>query len=100
MGQDELAGGPLPQVAYYYPAPYWGMPEGDRLKSLLLLFDRVTILRPRYMRGREVAADPARASPRERRGVVAVLQPRLLFDQEPAPNFTARLRRPVRVAAR
>ena len=29
-------------VAYYYPAPYWGMGEGGSVKSLLLFFDRVS----------------------------------------------------------
>ena len=33
-------------VAYYYPAPYWGMDEGGWVKSLLLFFDKVSILLP------------------------------------------------------
>ena len=33
-------------VAYYYPAPYWGMNEGGWVKSLLLFFDKVSILLP------------------------------------------------------
>jgi hypothetical protein len=30
-----------PDVAYYYPAPYWAFEESDWVKSLLLFFDRV-----------------------------------------------------------
>lgn len=44
-------------VAYYYPAPFWGMSEGGWVKSLLLFFDKVSILLPGYMYGRHHFAD-------------------------------------------
>lgn len=72
----------LPDVAYYYPAPYWGMSEGDWLKSLLLFFDSVAILLPRYMRGREIAADPVLAGPMTERGLLRVLEPEEFVDKQ------------------
>jgi hypothetical protein len=42
-----------PYLAYYYPEPYWRGREIDAIKNLLLFFDGIAILLPRYMRGRE-----------------------------------------------
>jgi hypothetical protein len=70
------------EVAYYYPAPYWRMGEADFPKSLLLFFDSIAILLPRYMRGREVAADPVLAGPLTDLGYLKVLEPESFVDQE------------------
>lgn len=72
---------PIPEVAYYYPQPYWQMAEADSLKSLLLFFDRIAILLPRYMRGREILADPVLAGPMKERGLLHVLEPETFVDQ-------------------
>ena len=40
-----------PDIAYYYPAPYWSWNESSWVKSLLLFFDEVAILLPHYMYG-------------------------------------------------
>ncbi|MDE2981789.1 MAG: hypothetical protein OXU74_11395 [Gemmatimonadota bacterium] len=66
---------PAPDVAYYYPAPYWLASESDWIKSLLLFFDRVAILLPGYMYGQHVMADPILAGPLEERGLLQVLEP-------------------------
>jgi hypothetical protein len=50
-------------LAYYYPQPYWAAGEIDVMKNLLLFFDGIAILLPRYMSGREAAADPVLAGP-------------------------------------
>ena len=73
-----------PDVAYYYPAPYWGPHEGDWVKSLLLFFDEVAILLPRYMYGRHQAADPTLAGPLEERGLLRVLEPHDWVDEKMA----------------
>src|ERR1700730_14249813 len=70
------------EVAYYYPAPYWRMHEGDWLKSLLLFFDRIAILLPSYMRGREVDADPVLAGPLAEKALLQVLEPETFVDQD------------------
>lgn len=59
-----------PDVAYYYPAPYWRRRESDWVKSLLLFFDKVSILSPRYLYGRHEAADATLAGPLEERGLL------------------------------
>ena len=74
-------------VAYYYPAPYWGMGEGGWVKSLLLFFDKVSILLPDYMYGRHHVADPVLAEPLEDRGLLEVLEPNKWVDEEMAKSL-------------
>jgi hypothetical protein len=72
---------PVPDLAYYYPARYWGIAEADRLKSLLLFFDGIVILLPSYMHGRESAADPVLAGPLREMGLLKLLEPETFVDQ-------------------
>ena len=74
-------------VAYYYPAPYWRMGEGGWVKSLLLFFDKVSILLPNYMYGRHHVADPVLAEPLEDRGLLEVLEPNKWVDEEMAKSL-------------
>ena len=69
-------------VAYYYPAPFWGWDEGGWVKSLLLFFDKVSILLPGYMYGRHQVADPSLAQPLEELGLLEVLEPSHWVDEE------------------
>jgi hypothetical protein len=69
------------EVAYYYPQPYWRIAEADWLKSLLLFFDQIAILLPRYMHGREVDADPVLAGPMKERGLLQILEPETFVDK-------------------
>ena len=73
-----------PDIAYYYPAPYWLTGEGNWVKSLLLFFDQVAILLPRYMYGRHAAADPTLVEPLEDRGLLRVLDPNDWIDEKMA----------------
>jgi hypothetical protein len=70
------------QVAYYYPEPFWRGREGDWIKGVLLFFDQVAILRPRYMSGIELAADPVLAGPLAEMGLLRVLEPESFIDRE------------------
>ena len=74
-------------VAYYYPAPYWGIDEGGWVKSLLLFFDKVSILLPGYMYGRHHFADPVLAEPLEDRGLLEVLEPTKWIDPDMAKKL-------------
>ena len=47
----------LPEIAFYYPEPFWG--DGDWIKNLILFFDGVGLLVPEYMRDRIDRNDPA-----------------------------------------
>jgi len=81
-GSAQGAPSALPEIAYYYPEPYWGLHEADWLKTLLLFFDEIAILLPRYMRGRPEEADPALAGPMAERGLLRVLEPETFVDEE------------------
>ena len=76
-----------PDVAYYYPAPYWGIGEGGWVKSLLLFFDKISILLPGYMYGRHQIADPVLAGPLEDQGFLEILEPKTWLDAEMANNL-------------
>lgn len=76
-----------PEVAYYYPAPYWGAYDSGWVKSLLLFFDQLAILLPQYMQGRHRAADPAMVMPLEERGLLRVLEPNDWIDQDTAETL-------------
>ena len=71
-----------PDVAYVYPAPFWGWKESGWVKSLLLFFDQVAILLPGYMYGQHIMADPTLVIPLEERGLLRVLEPSNWVDQE------------------
>ena len=71
----------MPELAYYYPAPYWLPTETDKLKNLLLFFDGIAILLPRYMAGRERVADPVLADPLREMGLLKILEPETFVDQ-------------------
>ena len=73
-----------PDIAYYYPAPYWTQHESSWIKSLLLFFDQVAILLPEYMYGRHQAEDPTLAGPLEDRDLLRVLKPREWVDEKMA----------------
>ena len=74
-------------VAYYYPAPYWGWGESGWVKSLLLFFDRISILLPGYMYGRHHRSDPSVAEPLEDLGLLEVLEPNTWIDEEMAKTL-------------
>ena len=76
-----------PDVAYYYPAPYWGGYDSGWVKSLLLFFDQLAILLPGYMYGRHAAADPSMVIPLEERGLLQVLEPNDWIDKETAERL-------------
>jgi hypothetical protein len=70
------------EIAYYYPEPYWLMSEGGWVKSLLLCFDKVGVLLPTYMRGRETMADPVLAEPLLDTGRLVIIEPETFVDEE------------------
>lgn len=72
----------LPETVYYYPEPFWGIREGNWIKTLLLFFDGIAILLPRYMYGRHAAADRTLVEPLEDRGLLRILEPETFIDQD------------------
>jgi len=82
------SGVPPREVAYYYPAPYWGAGESDWAKSLLLFFDEIAILLPGYMYGQHHLADPSLTIPLQEQGLLKVLEPNDWIDAEMADRLT------------
>ncbi len=74
-------------VAYYYPAPFWGMGQDGWVKSLLLFFDKISILLPGYMYGRHHFADPVLAELLEDQGLLEVLEPTKWIDHDMAKKL-------------
>ena len=70
------------EVAYYYPAPHWHYDEVDQVKALLLFFDQIAILRPRYMSGIERLTDPVLAGPLRDLDILKVLEPEEFVDRQ------------------
>lgn len=89
MSSDPQPPVTIPDVAYYYPAPYWSAVEGGWVKSLLLFFDRISILLPAYMRTQHRDADPSLAEPLEDLGLLEVLDPSDWVDQRVTEQLTA-----------
>lgn len=77
------------ELAYYYPEPYWLAQESSWIKSLLLFFDGVAILLPRYMSGRELVADPSLAEPLADQGLLTVLEPEWFVDDQLSERLAA-----------
>ena len=79
-------------IAYYYPAPFWSMQEGGWVKTLLLFFDRVSILLPGYMYGRHHVFDPVLAEPLEDQGLLEILEPNAWIGQDMAHSLAEAVR--------
>jgi len=77
----------MQDVAFYYPGPMWQSP--DRLKTLLLFFDGVALLLPRYMKDRPEKSDPIMATPLRQAGLLHLLEPEVLVDKTATQQLAA-----------
>ena len=69
----------LPEIAYYYPEPFWR--SGEWVKNLLLFFDGVSLLIPEYMKAdRHEILEQHIAGPLESQGLLHVIEPEELVD--------------------
>jgi hypothetical protein len=69
-----------PQIAFYYPGPVWM--SGERIKNLLLFFDGIGILIPKYMKDRADLLDPAITAGLRKHRLLHTLTPEKLMDRE------------------
>ena len=83
----QTAGSKEIETAYYYPEPYWHGSESADVKSLLLFFDEIAILLPRYMTGRPFMEDPSLVEPLVDRGLLRILRPETFVDQHVAESL-------------
>ena len=77
-----------PEIAYYYPEPFWHAGEGGWVKGLLLFFDQIAILLPEYMAGRPAQADPSLVEPLQDLGLLRILQPEWFVDDAMTRQLT------------
>src|SRR5262249_50796618 len=85
------------EVAFYYPGPMWR--SGDVLKNLLLFFDGVALLLPRYMKDRPEEVDPVMASPLRKAGLLHLLEPETLVDKEATQQLAGAIGEVIRMGA-
>src|ERR1700733_14799105 len=65
--------GPPKELAFYYPNPMWY--RGDWVKNLILFFDGIALLVPKYMKARLDELDPAIVSGLKQHGLLHIGQP-------------------------
>lgn len=70
---------PLPEVAFYYPGPMWH--SGDALKNLLLFFDGIALLVPRYMKERPEQHEPWMVGPLKKARLLHLIEPETFVDK-------------------
>jgi hypothetical protein len=77
---------PLPEVAFYYPGPMWS--DGEALKTLLLFFDGIALLVPRYMTERPEQHEPWMVGPLRKARLLHILEPETLVDKTATEELT------------
>lgn len=76
-------------VAFYYPGPFWYSAEW--IKNLLLFFDGIALLVPAYMRDRPSVLEPEMAIPLTDAGLLHILEPETLVDQQATEQLATSL---------
>jgi hypothetical protein len=73
------AGARRRELAYYYPDPMWR--SGDWIKNLVLFFDGIAILLPRYLRDKPARVDQAITAGLEQHGLLEIVEPEVAVDK-------------------
>jgi hypothetical protein len=81
----DLRGQGLPELAYYYPEPV--IADAGWLKNALLVFDGVALLVPEYMQDRPLQFNEETTRPLAEQGLLQLLKPETLVDQEVAERL-------------
>jgi hypothetical protein len=77
------------EIAYYYPDPMWG--SGDWIKNLILFFDGIALLVPRYLREKPGRVDPAIVAGLEQHGLLHIIEPEDAVDKAATEELATRL---------
>ena len=67
------------ELAFYYPNPMWV--DGDWIKSLVLFFDGVALLLPKYMRERPEQLDAPTVVGLKEQGLLEIIEPEHAVDK-------------------
>ncbi len=68
------------EIAFYYPGPMWY--GEDWIKTMILFFDGIGILLPKYLKGKPEHEDPAIAIPLREKGLLHILEPEKIVDKK------------------
>lgn len=71
---------PRPEIAFYYPNPFWI--DGDWIKNLILFFDGIALLVPDYMKDRVEDNDPAIVVGLREHNLLHIIEPEKTVDGE------------------
>src|SRR5260370_29638213 len=67
------------ELAFYYPNPMWS--DGSWIKNLVLFFDGIALLVPKYMKERPEEADPAIVAGLKQHGLLEIIEPEKALDK-------------------
>jgi hypothetical protein len=81
--------GPQRELVFYYPNPYWH--QGDWIKNLILFFDGIALLVPKYMQERVEQNDPAIVSGLRQHDLLHVIEPEVAVDKSATENLALAL---------
>src|SRR5260370_42642918 len=70
---------PAKELAFYYPNPMWY--SGDWVKNLILFFDGVALLVPKYMKNRREEIDPSIVTGLKEHGILYFIEPEKAVDK-------------------
>src|SRR6266550_933616 len=79
--------GATKELAFYYPNPIWT--NGDWIKNLILFFDGIALLVPRYMKGRIEEVDPAIVAGLKQQNLLHIIEPEKAVDKEASKALSA-----------
>jgi len=71
--------GKTKELAFYYPNPMWY--NGDWVKNLILFFDGVALLVPKYMKDRPEEVDPAIVEGLRQHNLLHIIEPEQAVDK-------------------
>ncbi len=79
MASPQITPPHLPEIAFYYPNPFWM--NGDWIKNLILFFDGVGLLVPDYMKDSIEMSDPAIVVGLREHRLLHIFEPEKLVDK-------------------
>lgn len=77
------------EIAYYYPNPMWR--DGDWIKNLIVFFDGVALLVPRYIRNKPDLIDPAIVEGLRNNNLLHILEPETVIDAQATETLASAL---------
>src|SRR5207245_8866331 len=80
-----------PELAFYYPNPIWT--NGDWIKNLILFFDGIALLVPKYMKQTIEDVDPAIVAGLTQHHLLHIIEPEKAVDKNASKALSAEIGR-------